>query len=132
MAAPASRGSAAPDSRPPRSGTRLAVELVVGLALAFVGAVFAFGLVVTLSQLGGVAANCAETGCNGGAVSGVVVLGLATVIFGWAITLGLFIVRLIQRRWAWFWPLIGIVVMVAGFYLIALLVSLLVGNPVPA
>ncbi|GAB3408059.1 hypothetical protein GCM10027515_24810 [Schumannella luteola] len=102
--------------RAPRNRALVVVDLVVGFA------VLAFGLVlggVCTAIIGdvGLREACSSTsGCDVGALSTATAIGAGVIIFGFAAGLAVFLVRALRRRWAWFGPVIGLVVIVVAYY----------------
>lgn len=86
-------------------------------------------VLVSAVQYGGLQAGCGAGPYDGlhcnGAVLGVVVYGLiAIAVIAFFLGLGFFVVNLIRRRYAFYWPLAAIVVTVGLFYLGTWLASL--------
>lgn len=92
------------------------VDVVVGAVIAAFGLVVGAGMLLFISSLSSGAEACADGGCDATGLTVAVIGGSAVIVFGWAITFGLYLVRAIRRRVAFFLPLIGLVVMVAGAY----------------
>jgi len=112
-----------PDRRPLRP-----LDLIAGIVLAIVGGLIGLIMLNLMAQLGNLGVECegiAPDGlrCNPDYLAGMVALGTAIVVLGWFVTTGFFVVRVLRRRLAFFLPLIGIVVMIAGFYLVAILLQ---------
>jgi hypothetical protein len=112
---------------PARKPLRI-IDLVAGIVIAIIGALIGFIMLGLVGQFGGLAAACEGVSpdglrCNAGYLSGSVILGTAIVVFGWFLTTGFFIVRILRRQLAFWLPLVGIVVMVAAFYVIAIMVQ---------
>src|ERR1700712_3296665 len=107
-----------------RRRAALIVDRVVGIAIALPTAVIALALLTQLSQFSGlgtgdgVCAGVAADGlrCSPAFLTTMVIVGTALIIFGWAITTGLMVVRFIQKRLGWFLPLIGFAALIVGFY----------------
>ncbi|WP_255447243.1 hypothetical protein [Schumannella soli] len=105
-----------PTTRAPRNRALVIADLVVGIAILAFALVLAF---VCVNILGGpgLSAACTDTaGCDTGALGTTTLIATAVIIFGFAAGLAIFVVRALQRRWAWFGPLIGLVVIIAAFY----------------
>ena len=108
-----------------------ALDIVAGAIIALIGVVFGLGILASAGQY----SHLNDGVCTSGPYSGltcdpnalVVAVGLisAVTIFAWALTTGMFIVRLLRRRVAFFWPIIGIVVMIIGFWIGTYVVSLI-------
>ena len=64
--------------------------------------------------------NCIASGasCDQGFLNTICYIGYALCLFGWGLPVGFMVVRFIQRRRAWFLPLISIGVVVIGFYVL--------------
>ena len=109
-----------------RSRTRLIVEIVVGGLTAIIGAFLSWAAIVQITQLSTVFSDpCAATAsCNSGALSTTIGGGIAAVGIVWVATTWLFLGRLVQRRWAFFWPLIGMVATIVLLYIVIALVGL--------
>ena len=96
------------------------LDLIAGILMAAVGGLIGLLVLALLAQVGRLPTDCA--GCSAGYLSGMVILGTAIVVFGWFVTTGLFIVRILRRQLAFWLPIVGIVVIFAAFYLVAFLV----------
>jgi hypothetical protein len=104
------------------------VDAVVAGVIALLGAFIGVTILAFVGQLSALSALCEGVqadglSCNAGYLGGITVLGMAIVVFAWALSAGFALVRIIQRRMAWWLPLVGIVAMIAGFYLVALLAA---------
>jgi hypothetical protein len=64
--------------------------------------------------------------CNPVFLNIVIIVISAITVFAGFIGAGMFVVRLIRKRVAFLWPLITLVIMVAGFYVGTYLISLAV------
>lgn len=112
-----------PTVPPRRNPVVTVIDIVVGVAIALIGIVFGLvilstaGQYISINEGGCTADSYAGLECNAGALSLAVSALTAVTIFAWAITSGLFIVRLLKRRIGFYWPIIGIVLMVAGFWI---------------
>jgi len=95
-----------------RSRPLVVLDLTLGILVALVGIVFSWGIILTALSLPG-----NYIGGNESLLSTITTLWIAFAIFGWAISTGMFIVRAIQRRYAFYWPIIGIIIVVLSFYL---------------
>ena len=112
---------------PARKPLRI-LDLVAGIVILIVGALIGFIMLGLIAQFSGLAAACEGVTpdglrCNAGFLNGSVILGTAIVVFGWFLTAGFFVVRILRRQLAFWLPLVGIVVMIAAFYVIAILVQ---------
>jgi hypothetical protein len=104
------------------------LDLVVGIVLTLVTGLIGLIMMQLMSQLGQLSAECAGiaadgTRCSTDFLTGIGILGTAIVVFGWFLPLGFLVVRAVRRRIVFFLPLIGFVVMIAGYYLVLALIS---------
>jgi hypothetical protein len=112
-------------SAPPApSGSNRIAGLVVGVLLALLALGIAFGIYTEFFILrdpsGSIVKNCVASGasCDQGFLNTICYIGYALCLFGWGLPVGFMIVRFIQHRRAWFFPLISIGVVVIGFYIL--------------
>jgi hypothetical protein len=91
------------------------LDIVGGVVVGVLALVFGFTAVGILSSLQPDPAVCGE-GCDSGALAAIVIAGVAAQIFAWALSIGFFLVRAMRRRVAFFWPVVGLVVMIIAFY----------------
>jgi hypothetical protein len=109
---------------PGRSRTSLIVDRVAGILIALVALGIAIALYTAFfafrAPAGPLATNCAASGavCDQGFLNTICYIGYALCIFGWLVPTVLMLVRFIQRRLAWFLPLISIGVLLIGFYVL--------------
>ncbi len=101
---------------PPAKKPLRVVDLVAGLALSVLGALIGFimlGYMAQLSQLSGICEGVDVEGvrCSPGFLGAMTVVGLAIVVFAWFLTFGFFL------------PLVGIVAMIAGYYLVLIILA---------
>ena len=117
---------------PERSRTHRITGIVVGVLLAMLALGFAFSIYVQffayLDPRTGLATSCVAhdadgTHCNQSFLSSMVLIGYAVCLFGWGLPVGFMVVRLIQKRRAWFWPLISFVVIYAGYFLLTAVIG---------
>ena len=114
-----------------RNPVTQALDIVAGVGIAIVGLVLGLGILASAGQYGhlndGVCVNGPYSGltCDPNALVTAVGLISAVTIFAWALSTGFFIVRLLRRKVAFFWPIIGIVIMIAGFWVGTYVVSLI-------
>lgn len=106
-----------PDRRPLRI-----LDLVVGLLLVIIAALIGFIMLGYMTQLGLLSSLCEGVEvdglrCSPGFLSTMSIVGVGIVIFAWFLSLGFFIVRVLRRQLAFWVPLVGIVAMIAGFYI---------------
>ena len=112
---------------PARKPLRI-LDLIAGLVLAAIGAMIGFimlGYVAQVSQLSAICEGVTADGlrCNSGFLGVMTVVGLAIVVFAWFLTFGFFIVRVLRRKIGFFLPLVGIVAMIAGYYLMLIILA---------
>ena len=109
---------------PAPSPTRRVAGIVVSILLALLALGIAFGIYTEFFTLrdpaGDVVKNCVASGarCDQGFLNTICYVGYALSLFGWGLPVGFMIARFIQRRRAWFLPLISIAVIVVGFYIL--------------
>lgn len=112
----------APEPRARRSVALVVLDVVMGAAFAVIGLVFGLVAVAVAGQIGHVNDGLCTAGpyegieCDAGALSLLVNALIFVTVIAWALTTGMFVVRLIQRRWAFYWPIIGLVILVVAFY----------------
>ena len=99
-----------------RNPALVAVDVVVGVVVLVVALVLGLLIVATLTSYGALADGCGSGGCDTSGLSAIQLVASAIVVFAYALGLGMFIVRLVQRRWGWYFPVIGAVVMLVAFY----------------
>jgi hypothetical protein len=108
----------------PRSRTRRTADVVVGVLLALFALAVAFAFYVQYFTLrdpaGTLASNCTASGavCDQGLLDAICYIGYAVCLFGFAIPVGFMVVRFVQNRLAWFFPLISVAVIIIGFYVL--------------
>jgi len=113
----------APDRPPLRK-----LDLTVGILLAAIGALIGFVMLAYMGQLPQLAVICEGvpadgTRCSPDFLNVVTVLGYGIVIFAWFLTFGFFVVRVLRRRIGFFLPILGVVAMVLGYYLVLIILS---------
>ncbi len=116
-----------PERRPLRI-----LDLVAGIVLAIIGAFTGLIMLTLVTQLSGLSVVCEGVEpdgvqCDNGYLNAVLILGTAIVVFGWFVTTGFFIVRVLRRQLAFFLPLIGIIVILAAYYVVAILLQAYAG-----
>jgi hypothetical protein len=99
-------------------------DLIAGIILLLIAALIGFIMLAytaQFSQLGTVCEDVPVDGmrCNPDFLNVATIAGIGIVIFAWFLSLGFFIVRVLRRRLAFWVPLVGVVAMIAGFYLIS-------------
>jgi hypothetical protein len=112
-------------SAPPApSRTRRVTGLVVGIVLALLALGVAFGIYAEFFTLrdpsGSLVTTCLSSGadCDQNLLNTICYIGYALCLFGWGVPTAFMLVRFIQRRRAWYLPLISIGVVVIGFYIL--------------
>lgn len=99
------------------------VDILAGIVLIVIGVALSIGVVFTVAQFPALVSECGSATpggvpCEaGGLVSTVALIVIAIAVFAAALGLGFFVVRLIQKRLAFYWPLLGIVVTIAALYI---------------
>ena len=116
---------------PTRSRAGRLADLVAGIVIAVLAALFAFAMLAAVLQL--TALGDPDEKCGGVAVDGLrcsptflstmIVIGVVVVVFGWLLSTGFMIVRLIRKRLAWWVPLISVPVSIAAYYLIVIVLG---------
>jgi hypothetical protein len=104
------------------------VDLVIAILLAIIGGLIGLIVLSYLAQYSGLSAECDGVDvdgvrCSPAFLSGTVIAGYAIVIFAWFVTSGLIVVRAIRRRLAFFLPIIGVLVMIAGFWAVTAVIG---------
>jgi hypothetical protein len=114
-----------PPADPPRrrNPAALAADIIAGVAIALFGLLLGLVVLASATQYShlndGICVDGPYSGltCNANALTIAVGLISAVTIFAWALTTGMFVVRLLRKRLAFYWPIIGIVVMLVGFWI---------------
>ena len=119
--------SAAPTPAGRRTPAQLA-DLVVGILLTVTSGLLGLLMLSQLSQLSGLGVICEGVTpdglrCNPDFLNAVVIVGYAIVLFAWALGLGWLIVRAIRRRLVFWIPLVSGVVILAAFYVVAIILG---------
>ena len=112
-----------PSSATPASRRPLAIaviDIAVGVVIAIIGLAISFGVLYSASQYAQLPA------ANAGLLSTITIVLTAIAIFGWAVPAGMLVVRALQRRYAFYWPIIGIIIVVISFYVCTYFVSTVV------
>ena len=117
-----------PTTPPPDRKPLRILDLIVGIALLIIGALTGLVMLAMVGQFSGLSAACEGVAvdglrCDGGYLNGIVILGTAIVVFGWFVTAGFFVVRILQRRLAFWLPIVGIIVILAAYYVVAILLQ---------
>lgn len=111
-------------ARPAPSRSRRVAGLVVGGVLALLALGIAFAIYTEFFTLrdpaGSLVHTCVASGarCDQNLLDTICYLGYALCLFGWGVPFGFMVARVIQRRRAWFFPLLSIAAVVSGFYLL--------------
>ena len=98
------------------------LDVIAGLILIVISVGLSLGVIFTVGQFPGLVAECGTTVAggvpceSGGLVTTVVIVVISVAVFAAALGLGFFIVRLIQKRLAFTWPLLGIVATIVALY----------------
>ncbi len=103
--------------RPPRRRVLVVLDLAVGIVVlpfALITGLVALGQLAAFATLGEV---CTDGACDAAPLTAIVIVGSAAVVFAGALALGFFVVRAISRRWAGFVPVIGLVVIIAAYWI---------------
>lgn len=125
---PAAPGYSAPPP-PPAKRTPLQIfDIVAGVLLLLLAMLIGFIMLAYITQLGTLSSECEGIDpdgmrCSPGFLSAMGVLGTGIVVFAWFLAAGFLIVRIIRRKVVFFLPIIAVVVMIAGFYLVTALVG---------
>jgi O-antigen ligase len=104
-----------------RNPALIVLDVVAGIVLLAVGAVLAIGVISSAIAYGGLHAECGDgphggLACNSTAL-GIVVYGLiAVAILALFLGFGMFLVSLVRKRLAFYWPLAAIVITIVLFY----------------
>lgn len=106
---------------PPDRGPLRIPDLIAGVILVLIALLIGFIMLAymgSLGQLAGVCEGVAVDGlrCNTDFLNVTTVVGIGIVIFAWFLSLGFFIVRVLRRQLAFWVPLVGVGVMIVGFY----------------
>lgn len=105
-----------------RNGVLVTIDVVAGILLLVVGVTIALTVLTSAIAFGGLHAQCGSQPYSGltcnSTVLGIVVYGLiAVAVLGIFFGFGMFVVFVIRKRWAFYWPLAGIVLTLVLFYL---------------
>lgn len=117
-----------PTTPPPARKPLRILDLTVGIVLLIIGALIGFIMLALLGQFSGLAEACGGVAveglrCDSGYLNGMLILGTGIVVFGWFLTSGFFIVRVLRRQLAFWLPLVGIAVILAAYYVVAILLQ---------
>jgi hypothetical protein len=108
---------------PERSRAARTVDLAVGITLTVIAALIGLIMLAYVTQLGQLSAVCEGiapdgTRCSPDLLGGMGILGTAIVVLGWFLPAGFLIVRILQKRRVFFLPIISILVMIAGYFVV--------------
>ena len=116
---------------PRRNPLLVALDVIAGALIILFMAVVALYILTTVAQFPVLQEACSDgpydgVVCNPVFLNIVIIVISAITVFAGFIGAGMFVVRLIRKRVAFLWPLITLVIMVAGFYVGTYLISLAV------
>lgn len=102
-----------------RNPALIAVDVVAGVLILGFGAVLALAVVGTAFDLGGVCTSDAYAGadCNATTFSALSIILIIVAVLAIFLGFGMFVVSLVRKRVAFYWPLIGVVITIAVYYL---------------
>ncbi|MGE3193586.1 MAG: hypothetical protein AB7K08_08985 [Microbacteriaceae bacterium] len=112
----------------PRRTPLQIVDIVAGIALLLIAMLIGLIMLAYTTQLGTLSSECAGIDpdgmrCSPEFLSASTITGTGTIVFAWFLAAGFLIVRAIQRKVVFFLPVIAVVVMIAGFYLVTALIG---------
>jgi hypothetical protein len=119
-------------SAPPTSSrARRIIGITVGIVLALLAFALAFGIYTTFFEFrnpsGELVKSCtgAATGthCSQSYLDALCYIGYAVCLFGWGIPIAFMVARFIQRRRAWYLPLISIAVVYVGYFILTAIIG---------
>jgi uncharacterized BrkB/YihY/UPF0761 family membrane protein len=118
-----------PAATPKRNPALVTLDIVAAVVFVVIGLVLSLVVVVQAGLYPPLLSSCGAgpyegLTCNSGFLNVAIIVMSAIAIFAFAIGAGMVVVNLIRRRAVWYWPLLGIVVTIVGFYLGTYLVSL--------
>ncbi len=104
------------------------VDIVAGILLLLIAMLIGFIMLAYITQLGALGSECEGIEpdgmrCSPAFLSAMGILGTGIVVFAWFLAAGFLIVRALRRKVVFFLPIIAVVVMIAGFYLVTALVG---------
>jgi hypothetical protein len=126
MTSPTAAGTRARPSRPP---ARVAGDIAVGVIFALLGGIATLVAVATAGQYGAVNDGLCTAGsypgvqCDAGYLSAVTIGMTVVAVLGWAVLTGMFVVRLVQRRYGWYFPVLGFALAIAVVWIGSALVA---------
>lgn len=103
--------------RPARRRLLVAADLTAGIVVLLFTVVSGLVALGQLTGYGVLGETCREAGCDTAPLTTIIVVAAGAVVFAAALALGFFLVRAISGRWAWFVPVIGLVVIIAIFWI---------------
>ncbi len=124
-------GTSLPPSAP-RNPVLVGLDIVAGVLLIITSVTVAFGVILSAYTYQGLTATCGAgpydgLQCNAAVLSIVVNILIGAAVLITLLGIGMFVVSLIRKRYAFWWPLAAIVVTVAVFYV----ATWVVGQTVP-
>ncbi|MDJ0334744.1 DUF6264 family protein [Salinibacterium sp. G-O1] len=113
--------NASPDA-PRRAAPRVVIDIVVSVVLLAFGAVLALIVLGYATLYNGLTAGCGRgpfegIQCNATVLSITVFALMAVTILSYFLAVGMVIVSLIRKRLTFWWPLGGVIVIIAAFYI---------------
>jgi hypothetical protein len=103
--------------------------IVVGIVFALASLGVAFAIYTTFftyrDPSGPIVTACVASGahCDQGLLNTICYIGYALCLFGWAIPVGFMLVRFVQKRRAWYLPLLPIPIVLIGFYVLVFILG---------
>jgi hypothetical protein len=112
----------------PRRTPLQIADIVAGIALLLIAMYIGFIMLAYTTQLGSLSSECAGIDpdgmrCSPAFLSAMTIVGTGIIVFAWFLAAGILILRAIRRKIVFFLPIIAVVVMIAGFYLVTALVG---------
>jgi hypothetical protein len=112
----------------PRRTPLQLLDIVAGIVLLLIAMYIGFIMLAYTTQLGTLSSECAGIDpegmrCSPAFLSAMTITGAGIIVFAWFLAAGFLIVRAIRRKIVFFLPIIAVVVMIAGFYLVTALVG---------
>ena len=103
-------------------------DLIAGIVFAALGALIGFIMLAYMGQLSQLALICEDIPadglrCSPTFLNTMTVIGFGIVIFAWFLSVGFFIVRVLRRKVGFWIPILGVVVMIAGYYLVLVILA---------
>jgi hypothetical protein len=112
----------------PRRTPLQIADIVAGIVLLLIAMYIGFIMLAYTTQLGSLSSECAGIDpdgmrCSPAFLSAMTIVGTGIIVYAWFLAAGFLIVRAIRRKIVFFLPIIAVVVMIAGFYLVTALVG---------